>query len=139
MGMTQTRHYTFGPGHKHPDTGKSLGGQYVTVTTETEGYDACRARMFRYWGNGWAFEYETLPAAISGPVAEWPREQYDRARLGAGVCEWMDAADPDMAPAKPSRAVDMPVKTHPRLPEVPSLPTMPRADEGRPDHIHFQP
>lgn len=98
--MTQTRHYTFGPDHKHPDTGESLDRQFVTVTTETEGYDACRARMFRYFGPEWAAEYKGLPFPERVTVAEWPREQYDRAQLGAEVCEWMDANDPDMAPAK---------------------------------------
>lgn len=109
MPMTQTKYYTFGPkyytfgpGHKHPDTGESLGGQYVIVTTETEGYDACRARMFRFFGPEWAFEYSTLPPLVDpARVAEWPREQYDRAKLGADVCAWMDAADPDMAPVEP--------------------------------------
>ena len=99
--MTQIKHFTFGSAHKHPDTGKSLGGQYVTVLMESEDPNACRARMFRYFGREWAFEYATLPAFVSGPAAEWPREQYDRAKLGAEVCAWMDAADPDMAPAKP--------------------------------------
>lgn len=84
----------------HPDTGESLDGQYVAVFFPDDASpDAHRARMFRYFGRNWAFEYEQLPALISGPCVEWPREQYDRAELGRDVCTWMDANDPDMAPA----------------------------------------
>jgi len=92
--------YTFGPDNKHPDTGESLGGRYVAVAMpDGAPSDACRARMFRYFGRQWASEYSTLPAWATGPAADWPRERYNRERLGEDVCAWMDAADPDMSEA----------------------------------------
>jgi hypothetical protein len=93
--------FTFGSIHKHPDTGESLDGQYVIISMpEGAGFDAHRARMFRYFGRQWAFEYDKLPSSIKGPCAEFPREQYDRVKLGPEVCAWMDENDPDMAPAQ---------------------------------------
>lgn len=94
--------YTFGPDNKHPDTGESLGGRYVAVSMpDSAPSDACRARMFRYFGNQWASEYKELPKLLPVSVAVWPHEQFDRAKLGPEVCAWMDANDPDMAPANP--------------------------------------
>lgn len=94
--------FTFGPDHKHPETGESLDRQYVAIHIPPGApRDAHRARMFRYFGNQWSHQYGELPAAVNGPCAQFPREQFDRAALGPEVCAWMDANDPDMAPAGP--------------------------------------
>lgn len=46
--------FTFGPDHKHPVTGESLGGKYVRVHGTCDG---TREAMFAVFGNRWASQY----------------------------------------------------------------------------------
>jgi hypothetical protein len=47
--------FTFGPDHKHPQTGDSLGKSYVRFTSMSE--DQARIRMFAVFGRNWASCY----------------------------------------------------------------------------------
>lgn len=96
-----TRYFTFGSGQRNPETGESLDRGFVQITMPDDApHDACRARMFRYFGPEWCAEREVLTSSNARRI-EMPREQYDRGILGPEICAWMDANDPDMAPAKP--------------------------------------
>lgn len=52
--------FTFGFGHTHPRTGRSLANHYVRVPGT---YEQARARMLERFGNRWAFQYETVEMA----------------------------------------------------------------------------
>ena len=72
-----TRIFTFGFGHKHPETGQSLGRMYVIIKGATG--EHCRAEMMNRFGRKWAFEYRTPEDAgverydlKELPSAEWP-------------------------------------------------------------------
>ncbi len=47
--------FTFGPDHKHPQTGNSLGKSYVRFTSMSE--ETARIRMFAVFGRNWASCY----------------------------------------------------------------------------------
>lgn len=66
------RVFTFGYGHTHPTTGKSLRGRYVVIEGET--LEHCRAEMLNRFGREWAFEYasETAVRTLSAPARPWP-------------------------------------------------------------------
>lgn len=72
-----THIFTFGHGHTHPVTGKSLADHYVAITAESS--TLCRAEMLNRFGRNWAFEYPTRERAgvdrynlIELPESEWP-------------------------------------------------------------------
>lgn len=52
--------FTFGPDHRHPTTGESLGGRYVAIEGDIE---STRAAMFAVFGNRWAQQYRAADKA----------------------------------------------------------------------------
>lgn len=53
--------FTFGFGHVHPDTGRSLANHYIVIWAESA--QEARTKMYERFGQKWAFEYPSREAA----------------------------------------------------------------------------
>lgn len=67
-------YFSFGDGHRDPDTGKDLWRHYVTVVAPT--YEACREAMFasRY-GREWGMDYLAGTARALKSVPRWTEHE----------------------------------------------------------------